>query len=69
MLTFENPASWWIQSVYVIESARRKGHFTELFKEAVRLGKAKHIKSIRLYAENDNERAKATYFKLGMKII
>ncbi len=55
--------------MYVIESARRKGHFTELFKEAVRLGKVKHIKSIRLYAENDNERAKATYFKLGMKII
>lgn len=37
LLTFESEKKWWIQSVYVIESARRQGHFTSLFKEAVRM--------------------------------
>jgi N-acetylglutamate synthase-like GNAT family acetyltransferase len=31
LLTFENEKSWWIQSVYVIEEERKKGHFTSLF--------------------------------------
>jgi hypothetical protein len=35
----------------------------------VRLGKEKNVMSIRLYAENDNEKAKNTYFRLGMSII
>ena len=40
-----------MESVYVIEEERRKGHFKSLFHEAVRLGKEKKAKSIKLYVE------------------
>lgn len=39
MITFENDEHWWFQSVYIAQHARRQGHFTALFSEAVRLGK------------------------------
>lgn len=69
LLTFENDLSWWIQSVYVVEEARRRGHFTALFQEAVRLAMQKGVRKISLYAENDNQRAKGTYRRLGMEIV
>lgn len=53
--------------MFVKEEARRKGHFTSLFEEAVRLARAHKAISIKLYAESSNSRAKTTYYKLGMK--
>lgn len=72
LVTFEwsdwrNGWFWWIQSVYVREDARRSGVFRSLYR---------HIESeaiddptvigMRLYFEEDNERAKRTYRSLGM---
>ena len=69
LVTFESSSKWWIQSVYVKEEHRRKKHFTSLFEHTIKLAKENGVDSIKLYAENDNERAKKTYFKLGMLVI
>jgi ribosomal protein S18 acetylase RimI-like enzyme len=59
---------WWIQSVYVIESARRRGVYRALHEhvlaEAERAG---DVVGVRLYVEPDNARAQATYRQLGMR--
>jgi RimJ/RimL family protein N-acetyltransferase len=69
LLTFENDANWWMESVFVIAEERRKGHFSMLYKEAVRLAKERKVPNIKLYVEITNERAQATYSKMGMKIL
>lgn len=58
---------WWIQSVYVREDARRQGVFTAIYKhlEAEAMADPTAI-GIRLYVENENARAQATYQKLGL---
>jgi len=59
---------WWIQSVYVRSDLRERGAFGALF-EAVR-GKALRrgdVCALRLYVEHQNERAKKTYRRLGMR--
>lgn len=58
---------WWIQSVYVIESARRLGVFRALYEDVARRAKAAHAVGLRLYVETENERAQATYAGLGME--
>lgn len=59
---------WWIQSVYVKEEYRGKGAFKALFRHVETLAKSDQgICGLRLYVEHDNERAKRTYEKLGMK--
>tara|TARA_B100001093_G_scaffold245743_1_gene235289 strand:- start:912 stop:1394 length:483 start_codon:yes stop_codon:yes gene_type:complete len=72
-ITFEwsdwrNGLFWWIQSVYVIEGFRRKGVFSKLY-EAVKLRAKKepNICGVRLYVEQSNKIAQATYFSLGMR--
>ncbi|WP_028770933.1 GNAT family N-acetyltransferase [Silanimonas lenta] len=59
---------WWIQSVYVAPAARRGGVFRALYAEAERLARATPgVCGLRLYVENDNRRAQATYAALGME--
>ena len=60
---------WWLQSVYVLPAARRGGVFRALYAEVERhaLGAA-HVVGLRLYVEQDNARAQATYAALGMHV-
>lgn len=59
---------WWIQSVYVKEEYRGKGAFKALFRHVEALAKSNQgVCGLRLYVEHENERAKRTYEKLGMK--
>lgn len=58
---------WWIQSVYVPISARRLGVFRALYAHVE--GEARGTEGVcglRLYVENENSRAQATYAALGM---
>ena len=58
---------WWIQSVYVVESARRLGVFRALYGDVATRAKAAQAVGLRLYVETENERAQATYAGLGME--
>ena len=58
---------WWIQSVYVVESARRLGVFRALYDRTAELAReAGDVIGLRLYVEEHNARAQATYLKQGM---
>lgn len=58
---------WWIQSVYVAEDARRLGVFRALYDHVAAAAQATAgVCGLRLYVENDNARAQATYAALGM---
>jgi len=57
---------WWLQSVYVVPEARRKGVFRALFRELLALArKAGDVIGVRLYVEADNQIGQATYRRLG----
>ncbi|MCZ8115648.1 GNAT family N-acetyltransferase [Silanimonas sp.] len=59
---------WWIQSVFVAEDARRLGVFRALHDHVEREALATlGVCGLRLYVENDNARAQATYAALGMR--
>jgi GNAT superfamily N-acetyltransferase len=59
---------WWVQSVYVRDEYRRQGVFRALFAELVRRARnAGDVIGLRLYVENGNTRAHATYDQLGLK--
>lgn len=58
---------WWIQSVYVAESARRSGVFRALYADVARRARAAGAVGLRLYVETENARAQATYAGLGME--
>lgn len=58
---------WWIQSVYVEPAARRLGVFRALHAEVLRDARAAGVTSVRLYVEQTNQRAQATYAGLGMR--
>jgi GNAT superfamily N-acetyltransferase len=59
---------WWIQSVYVVESARRLGVFRRLYRHVEALAQINaDVCGLRLYVEHNNERAQATYCSLGME--
>lgn len=58
---------WWIQSVYVVESARREGVFRTLYEEARQRASQAGAVGLRLYVETENERAQRTYAGLGME--
>ncbi len=58
---------WWLQSVYVAPDARRSGVFRALHAEVARRARAASgVVGLRLYVEQDNARAQATYVALGM---
>lgn len=72
MVTFEwsdwrNQVFWWIQSVYVLPTHRRQGCFTRLYREVMSLAQSREdVCGLRLYVEQDNANAQATYESLGM---
>jgi GNAT superfamily N-acetyltransferase len=72
-LTFEfsdwrNGWFWWIQSVYVRPEARRRGVFRTLFEHVRRAAECDtSVIGLRLYVENDNAAAHATYQNLGLQ--
>lgn len=72
MLTTEwsdwrNGTFWWIQSVYVPPEARGRGVFRALYQHVDRLArKTAGVCGLRLYVEQHNADAKATYERLGM---
>jgi ribosomal protein S18 acetylase RimI-like enzyme len=71
LITYEwsdwrNTNVWWIQSVYVLPSHRRKGVFRAMYlhirNEAAKIG----VAGLRLYVETNNTGAQKTYEALGM---
>jgi ribosomal protein S18 acetylase RimI-like enzyme len=72
LITFEwsdwrNRMVWWIQSVYVAPTARRRGVFRALYEHAKREAQAQGAGGLRLYVDVTNTRAQAVYTDLGMK--
>lgn len=73
MITYEwsdwrNGNLWWIQSVYVPEPHRGQGVFRALFQHLENLARTHpDVAGLRLYMHADNERARRTYERLGMK--
>jgi GNAT superfamily N-acetyltransferase len=58
---------WWIQSVYVAPTWRRRGVYRALHEAVVaEADDDADVCGIRLYVEPDNETARATYRALGM---
>ena len=59
---------YWIQSVYVVAEARKKGAFRALYNKVKEEAMADpQAKSVRLYVELENEVAQAVYSKMGMQ--
>jgi|SRR5215831_21058022 len=73
LITFEwsdwrNGTFWWIQSVYVAEGFRGRGVFRALFQHIQEMAKqTPAVCGLRLYVEAENEGARDTYARLGMK--
>jgi len=58
---------WWLQSVYVTADYRRQGVFSALYRHIASLARATpQVCGLRLYVEENNDRARATYGRLGM---
>jgi len=72
MVTYEwsdwrNGTIWWIQSVYILPNWRRRGVFTALYRHVESLAAAEPgVIGLRLYVEENNQRAQQTYEALGM---
>lgn len=72
MITFEwsdwrNGVFWWIQSVYVAPSHRRRGIFRALQNHIVEKAKADpRVCGLRLYVEKNNYHAQTVYERLGI---
>lgn len=71
MVTYEwsdwrNGPFFWIQSVYVSEGARRHGVYRALHERCVDEARRDGAVGVRLYVAPGNERAIATYSRLGM---
>jgi GNAT superfamily N-acetyltransferase len=65
---WRNAQFWWIQSVYIIPTMRRKGIYAKLYERVKTLAtERKNICGFRLYVENDNFIAQKTYESLGMQ--
>ena len=73
MITYEwsdwrNGMFWWIQSVYVETDCRSQGVFRSLYQHIEALARATQgICGLRLYVEEHNAPALATYQRLGMR--
>lgn len=72
MVTYEwsdwrNGTIWWIQSVYVRPDWRRNGVFSALYRHVASMASdMPQVIGLRLYVEENNERAQRTYEALGM---
>jgi GNAT superfamily N-acetyltransferase len=58
---------WWIQSVYVVREARQRGVFRAIYEHIVETARREGCAGIRLYVEDNNQRAHEAYYRLGMK--
>jgi GNAT superfamily N-acetyltransferase len=73
MITYEwsdwrNGNLWWLQSVYVKEEFRAQGVFKALFTHLENLARTtEDVAGLRLYMHAENDRARKTYERLGMK--
>ena len=64
---WRNGNFWWIQSVYVAAAQRQSGVFRALFDRVQKLARARReVCGLRLYVEQNNQRAQRTYTRLGM---
>ena len=64
---WRNGLVWWIQSVYVLPSARRQGLYAGLYRHLQALASADpNIRGIRLYVDRRNASAQQVYSRLGM---
>jgi GNAT superfamily N-acetyltransferase len=72
MITYEwsdwrNGVFWWIQSVYVDPAWRRQGVYRTMHQHMLREAKArKDICGLRLYVEQNNQRAQQVYHQVGL---
>lgn len=72
MVTYEwsdwrNGSMWWIESVFVHPDHRRRGVFSGLYRHVELLAKSRpDVRGLRLYVEEKNHHAQATYNSLGM---
>lgn len=58
---------WWFQSVYVWPEFRRRGVFSALHQHVCQQAQAQGVSVLRLYVEQSNASAQATYKALGLK--
>jgi len=65
---WRNGDIWWIQSVYVHEDFRRQGVFAALYRHVANVSRAAGAVGLRLYMEEENKTAQATYERMGMKL-
>jgi len=65
---WRNGDIWWIQSVYVHEDFRRKGVFSALYRHVEKVARSARAVGLRLYMEEENAAAQATYERMGMKV-
>lgn len=63
---WRNGDIWWIQSVYVARSHRRRGIYGQLHRHVRAMAREAGVIGLRLYVERDNEAAQSTYVALGM---
>ena len=72
MITYEwsdwrNGMVWWLQSVYVKESHRKKGIFKMMYDNVISMiRKDPNLIGLRLYVDKSNERAMKVYGAMGM---
>ena len=64
---WRNGYIWWIQSVYVSKRQRRSGVYRLLHEHVRELARREKAVGLRLYVDQDNETAQATYEHLGMR--
>lgn len=73
MVTYEwsdwrNGVFWWIQSVFVEPELRSQGIFKSLYRHVEHLASTTpDVVGLRLYVENNNDRAQSTYQSVGMR--
>jgi GNAT superfamily N-acetyltransferase len=66
---WRNGFFWWIQSVYVEPTFRRRGVFQALYEHIRALARGQaDVCGLRLYVHRDNARAIDTYRRLGMEL-
>ena len=64
---WRNGNFWWIQSVFVVPSARRQGVYTRLYQHLLERARANpEVCGIRLYVDHHNQGAQKVYQQLGM---
>ena len=66
---WRNGVFWWIQSVYVEPSVRKRGVYRALHARVLNDARARGgVCGVRLYVEKENEAAQEAYTRLGMNL-